>query len=164
MFKFCRNITSMTIPDSVTSIGTDAFRDCFNLVSMTIPDGVTSIGDCAFRDCSNLVSINIPDGVTNIGGDAFSECRKLQFGHLIIPIGVTILKSAAFYNCKINEVTIHSGVTKIEEWALSTTSLNTINYRGTSTDWGNIVLENHWHANSSVNTVHCIGDNVDVPI
>ena len=66
------------IPDSVTSIGYDAFYHCWSLTSVTIPDSVTSIGDSAFYDCSNLTSVTIPDGVTSIGNSAFYDCSSLK--------------------------------------------------------------------------------------
>ena len=75
-FQFCY-LTSITIPDSVTSIGNDAFNRCSNLTSITIPDSVTSIGDHAFVGCSSLTSITIPDSVTSIGYRAFVRCSNL---------------------------------------------------------------------------------------
>ena len=68
---------SITIPDSVTSIGNTAFYFCSGLTSINIPSGVTSIGNQAFYVCSGLTSINIPSGVTSIGSDAFNGCRSL---------------------------------------------------------------------------------------
>ena len=65
-------LTSVTIPDSVTSIGNSAFYGCSGLTSVTIPDSVTSIGDSAFYGCSGLTSVTIPDSVTSIGNSAFS--------------------------------------------------------------------------------------------
>ncbi|MBQ9084209.1 MAG: leucine-rich repeat domain-containing protein [Clostridia bacterium] len=56
-FRNCYNLTSVTIPDSVTSIGSYAFYDCDSLTSVTIPDSVTSIGRYAFYYCDSLTSI-----------------------------------------------------------------------------------------------------------
>ena len=73
-FDGCSGLKSITIPDSVTSIGGSAFSGCSDLTSITIPDSVTSIGDYVFRDCSGLTSITIPDSVTSIGYGAFFGC------------------------------------------------------------------------------------------
>ena len=70
-------MTSITIPDSVTSIGNAAFASCSGLTSITIPDSVTSIGYNAFYKCSGLTSISIPDSVTSIGYNAFCNCSGL---------------------------------------------------------------------------------------
>ena len=70
-FSGCSSLTSITIPDSVTSIGSSAFSGCSSLTSITIPDSVTSIGSSAFSGCSSLTSITIPDSVTSIGNNAF---------------------------------------------------------------------------------------------
>ena len=69
-----KSLTSVTIPDSVTSIGYEAFYECESLTSVTIPDSVTSIGDEAFRYCTSLTSVTIPDSVTSIGDRAFYWC------------------------------------------------------------------------------------------
>ena len=69
--------TSFVIPDSVTSIGDDAFYKCISLTSVTIGNSVTSIGSSSFSNCSSLTSVTIGNNVTNIGEWAFSDCSSL---------------------------------------------------------------------------------------
>ena len=73
-FSECSALTSIEIPDSVTTIGDGAFSYCSALTSIEIPDSVTTIGNSAFSNCSALTSIEIPDSVTSIGGYAFHNC------------------------------------------------------------------------------------------
>ena len=76
-FSGCSNLASVTIPNSVTSIGNIAFSGCSSLTSVTIPNSVTSIGDNAFSGCSGLTSVTIGNSVTSIGGYAFFGCSGL---------------------------------------------------------------------------------------
>ncbi len=73
----CSNLTSIIIPNSVTSIGNSAFCVCRNLTSIIISNSVTSIGDNAFDRCNSLTSITIPNSVTIIGQSAFTMCYNL---------------------------------------------------------------------------------------
>ena len=99
-FSFANSpsIESVTIGNSVTSIGDGAFYNCSSLASITIPSGVTSIGRYAFQNCTGLTSITIPDSVTSIGDYAFSDCHG--FTSITIPSGVTSIGDYAFYNCR----------------------------------------------------------------
>ena len=76
-FCGCSSLTSITIPEGVTSIGREAFEGCSGLTSITIPEGVTSIGREAFEGCSGLTSITIPRSVTSIDTDAFRNCSSI---------------------------------------------------------------------------------------
>ena len=91
------NITSVVIPDSVTSIGNSAFYSCDSLTSVTIPDSVTSIGERAFYECRSLMSVTIGDSVTSIGKYAFYNCTSLT--SLIIPNSVKSIGKRAFWFC-----------------------------------------------------------------
>ena len=96
-FEGYRNLTSVTIPVGVTSIGYGAFKNCSSLTSVTIPDSVRFIGDHAFGGCSSLTSVTIPDGVTSIGESAFEGCSSLT--SVIIPDGVTSIRWYTFKGC-----------------------------------------------------------------
>ena len=113
--------TECTIPNSVTSIADDAFRDCTNLTSVTIGNGVKTIGFRAFKDCTALTNMTSPSSVTSIGNSAFYGCkimRTVAMGNRVTSIG-----DSAFFNC--------SGLTEI-------------NYRGTQTQWNAISKGNSW--------------------
>ena len=81
-FSNCSGLTSITIPNSVTSIGDYAFDDCTGLTSVTIPNSVTSIGSSAFNGCTGLTSVVIPNSVTSIGNGAFYNCSELKEVHI----------------------------------------------------------------------------------
>ena len=76
-FAGCSGLTSVTISNSVTSIGGAAFYGCSGLTSVTIPNSVTSIGAVAFYKCSGLTSVTIPNSVTSIDESAFAWCSGL---------------------------------------------------------------------------------------
>jgi len=112
IFTNCVNLTSVTIPNSVTSIGNYAFYNCSGLPSVTIPSSVTTIGASAFYGCSGLTSVTIPSSVTSIGNTAFAGCSGLT--SVTIPSSVTSIGYSAFAGCSgLTSVTIPSSVTSI---------------------------------------------------
>jgi hypothetical protein len=111
---FQSSVTSMTIPDSVTTLGNSAFEECYSLTSVTMSNSVTYIGNSAFWHCTSLTNITIPNSVTNIDQYAFDGCSSLT--NVSIPNSVTNIGMNAFYDCSsLTNVTIGNGVTNIGE-------------------------------------------------
>ena len=107
---FCdiTTLTSVTIGNSVTSIGGSAFRDCSGLTSIEIPNSVTSIGIYAFYRCDRLTSVTIGDGVTSIGDSAFRGCSSLK------KVEFRCAEIGKWFNgTSIEEVVIGNSVTSI---------------------------------------------------
>lgn len=120
-------VTSVTIPDSVTSISDSAFINCPQLTNISIPNSVTYIGFSAFNSCTSLKSITLPSSLSTIQSYAFCNCGNLET--IRIPVSVTSIGNCAFADCP---------------------SLMTVTYPGSKTQWDDItkgsnndVLENH---------------------
>lgn len=133
------NLVTVTMPASVTAIGTYAFANCYRLANLSIPSGittieaytfyfgcglttiniplgVTAIGDQAFRYCYGLASVTIPDGVTAIGNYGFGQCYTLT--DIAIPDSLTTIGGYAFQACyRLASVDIPEGVTAIGTYA-----------------------------------------------
>ena len=133
-FIGCDGLTSITIPNSVTSIGDWAFQCCYGLTSITIPNSVTAIGDGAFYSCSGLTSITIPNSVTSIESSAFYYCSGLT--SITIPNSVTSIGNHAFGDCdELTSITIPNSVASIGEnafWSCSELTSVTIGNSVTS--------------------------------
>ena len=121
-FKYCAQLTSVTIPNSVTEIGNLAFGGCYSLTSITIPNSVKKIGSYAFIKCSALTNVTIPNSVKSIEYNAFSYCSSLT--SITIPNSVTSIEQRAFYECSaLTSVTIPNSVTSIGHSAFWRTTL-----------------------------------------
>lgn len=133
----------------VTMIDHAAFYNSV-VTSVTIPDSVTSIRDSAFVFCSQLTNISIPNSVTAIGSFAFDGCTKLE--SITLPSSLSTIQSYAFYNCgNLKTIRIPVSVTFIENFAFDgCPSSMTVTYSGSKTQWdaiskgsNNDVLENN---------------------
>ena len=114
-FINCSNLTTVKIPNSVTSIGTNAFKGC-GIISVTIPNSVTSIASSAFMMCNSLISITIPNSLTIIETEVFCNCSSLI--SVKISDSVTSIKSMAFSGCNaLTSLTMGNRVSYIENMA-----------------------------------------------
>lgn len=117
-FSIRGNITSITVPDGVTSISKDAFMTCDHLTSITLPDTVISFGASAFSTCKALTSINIPSGVTELPSSVFYNTGFTEF---VVPEGITTIGPTAFGTClKLTTITIPSTVTSMNQYTFDT--------------------------------------------
>ena len=142
VFYNCPRLTSIEIPDSVTSIGYRAFDDCSSLTSVTFGENsqLTNIGDNAFEYCSSLTSVTFGENsqLTSIGDYAFYDCSSLT--SIEIPESVTSIGENAFYNCS---------------------SLTSINYSGTKAQWNAISKGSSWDAYVDA-TVYCSDGTISI--
>jgi len=114
-------LTSIVIPNSVTSIGDWAFSNCSSLASITIGNSVTSIGERAFWDCSKLESASLPNSIKNICKEAFLGCTSLQT--VILGNSITSIGDYAFFECSnLTSVSLPNTITKIGEYAFCSCS------------------------------------------
>ena len=123
-FRYYRNLTSVSIPESVKRINVEAFCECEGLTNINLPNSLTSIGEHAFWGCSGLTSITIPNSVTKIGNHAFSYCTALT--SVTIPDSVTEL-DGVFSDCTaLTSVTIPNSITKLDGVFSDCTALTSV--------------------------------------
>ena len=133
VFGWRDSLTSITLPDSMTSIGEEAFNCCPFLATVTIPSNVTSIGDMAFYNCTSLTNFTVASGNSNYSsenGVLFNKDKTtlVQYpagksGAYVIPGSVTTIGENAFYGCtSLTKVTIPNTVTSIEASAFESCS------------------------------------------
>ena len=132
-FRGCTSLngSGITIPGSVTTIGAQAFRGCTGLTSITIPDSVTTIGASLFRDCTHLADVTLSSGITAIPDYAFSQCFGLH--NLSIPNGVTVISRNAFEWSGLRNINLPSTLTSIGSQAFyKCTSLESVTIESTT--------------------------------
>ena len=145
------------LPESLTTLGSEAFRSCKSLKTIKIPSGVTAIPDFCFFGCSSLNSVTIPEGVTAIGSSAFGYCSlsnaltlpeslekigdcafyyNSSLKSVNIPAKVKTIKNSAFSLCGLTELVIPEGVQTIGSDAFYKNSLENLTLPSTITSIG----------------------------
>lgn len=115
-FNWCTGLTAMTIPDSVKTIGNGAFYYCTGLQTVKLPDGITTLNEHLFHGCASLTELTIPDGVTSIGGGALKECASLT--SVTLPPGITTIDVSVFEACTgLSSMILPDQVTSIKSSA-----------------------------------------------
>lgn len=127
-FKDCGELTTVSLPETLTKIGSSAFEGCTSLESIAIPKNLSNIGDRAFCHCSVLTNVSMSVALTEIGERAFEGCTSLE--NINIPTNVTKICDMAFKECRaVKELTIPERVTYVGYEAFGNcSSLATVNF------------------------------------
>ena len=115
-FRFCESLQRVRLPENITEFPERIFYGCMSLKDFTIPAGVTTFGDECFYECYALDEISIPEGIREISKNCYEECNGLT--EIVIPRGVESINSSAFAHCEeLRSVFIPDTVTCVERSA-----------------------------------------------
>lgn len=146
-FENCTKITSVTMPDSVVTIGEMAFNSCLSLQDVVLSKNIKTLPDMAFFSCLSLKNINLPDGLTSIGSQCFESCSCLAEFH--IPATVTQIAEDALLDASIRN--------NIDEELSGMTEEDIVefcNESGVTRDWFN-----NWSSSIPSEMIICSGSN-----
>lgn len=132
---WCMDIKSVKIPDSVTTIGNEAFAHCSKLEGVEFGKGIKSIGSYAFRGCEKIEKIIIHDGIETIGHGAFQECKGLK--SVEIGEGLEVLEASTLEGlASLEALKLPSTLTSYKyPIFLFNTKLQNVYYGGTVEQW-----------------------------
>lgn len=131
-------LKTITLPESVTSIGMWAFADCAKLEQVSFPASLTSIDGCAFENCTALTAVTLPKRLTELGNDVFENCSALK--SVWIPKSLTNINGfgdGCFAGCTaLTDITFETGITKIADHQFDGSPIKSITIPGTVTTIG----------------------------
>ena len=158
-FYDCSEMTSVSLPTTLETMGADVFMYCTGLTSVTIPDGVTFISGDFFLGCTSLKSVTLPDSLRDIGGCTFMYCTSLTSVRL--PATLLSISWQMFKDCKsLTSLTIPRSVVNVMQDAFSgCTALKNVTYTGTAADWKALTIYSGNEALTRAN-VRCTGSTV----
>lgn len=111
-FAGCKDLWTVTVPDTVTEIGEDAFANCGKLAFVTLPTSLERIGNYAFKNCPLIAHFDLPEGLTEISEGLFENCTEMW--KITIPSTVRKIGDGAFFNCtKLKQFTLPDGLEEI---------------------------------------------------
>ena len=158
-FYDCSEMTSVSLPTTLETMGASVFMDCTSLTSVTIPAGVTAIGGDFFYGCASLKSVTLPDSLWDVGGCTFMDCASLTSVRL--PATLLSISWQMFKDCKsLTSLTIPRSVVDVKQDAFSgCTALKNVTYTGTTADWKALTIYSGNEALTRAN-VRCTGSTV----
>ncbi len=134
-FWGCRNLSAVTLPSGVEQIGEEAFLSCDDLTEVYLPDSIESIGRRAFMGCKNLVDLRLPNNAVTIGDEVFNSCEALK--QIVIPSRMENIGKAMFSGCGLEHIQISDGVKTIGDYAFVDAKITSIAIPNSITSIGN---------------------------
>ena len=158
-FYDCSEMTSVSLPTTLETMGADVFMYCTGLTSVTIPDGVTFISGNFFLGCTSLKSVTLPDSLRDIGGCTFMDCASLTSVRL--PANLRDITWWMFKDCtSLTSVTIPRGTVEVKKEAFDgCTSLKNVTFTGSAADWKGVTIRPGNTALTSA-AIKCTGSTV----
>ena len=158
-FYDCSEMTSVSLPTTLETMGADVFMYCTGLTSVTIPDGVTFISGDFFLGCTSLKSVTLPDSLRDIGGCTFMYCTSLTSVRL--PATLLSISWQMFKDCtSLTSVTIPRGTVEVKKEAFDgCTSLKNVTFTGSAADWKGVTIRPGNTALTSA-AIKCTGSTV----